>query len=230
MKFLEAIANMLIVSVLWLVFSLPLVTVVASSAALYHSVRTVIFGRKNGNGIFRDFFDSFKLNLRPGIILSLIMIVAFLFIAEGLWTGYQIFRINIWGMLYAILGIIISLSVCSVILLIPPVLSRFMASPVSVIRLSAYFAMKRPVRNIINIVLFAVLAFATQAFPLVLFISPALFADLIRPSLEVDFEQFIKEHNLSEENEETDSESPEEESESMIDLEEKFRDSDGGKR
>ena len=233
MKFLEAIANMLIVSVLWLVFSLPLVTVVASSAAMYHSVRTVIFGRKNGNGIFRDFFDSFKLNLKPGIILSLIVIVALLFVAEGLWTGYQIFRISIWGMLYMILGVIISLSVASIILIIPPVLSRFTAGPVSIIRLSAYFAMKRPLRNIIRILLFAALAFAAQFFPVALFIVPALFADLIRPALEQDFALFIKENDLAEENgeEEVQEEDPGDDSESVVDLEERFRNnSRGGKQ
>ncbi|MBQ2509542.1 MAG: YesL family protein, partial [Erysipelotrichaceae bacterium] len=85
-KFLEAIANLLIVTFLWFVFSLPILTVVASSAALYHCTVKVIFGEKKGNGVFRDFFDSYKQNLIPGIKLSLIVIIAMLFIAEGLWT------------------------------------------------------------------------------------------------------------------------------------------------
>lgn len=228
MKFLEAVANMLIVSVLWLLFSLPVVTVVASSAALYHTVRTVIFGKGNGSGVFRDFYDSFKLNLRPGIVLSLIVIAALLFVAEGLWTGYQIFRVSVWGMLYAILAVIVSLSAFSVILLVPPVLSRFVAGPVPVIRLSAYFAMKRPLRNLVNILLFVALAFAVQFFPLVLFIAPALFTDLIRPAVEADFEKFIRENGLGEDGEEESPESPKAETESALDLEERFRDQDEG--
>ena len=228
MKFLEAVANMLIVSVLWLLFSLPVVTVVASSAAMYHTVRTIIFGKGNGNGVFRDFFDSFKLNLKPGIILSLITAVSLLFVAEGLWTGYQIFRVSVWGMLYAILAVIVSLSAFSVILLVPPVLSRFVAGPVQIIRLSAYFAMKRPLRNLVSIILFGVFAFAAQFFPYVLFVAPALFADLLRPSLEADFERFIRENGLSGDGEEEEPEEPEAEAESAVDLEERFRDRDGG--
>ena len=55
-KMLETIANMLIVTLLWFAFSLPLVTVIASSAALYHTTNKVIFGPKRGNGVFNDFF------------------------------------------------------------------------------------------------------------------------------------------------------------------------------
>ncbi len=230
MKFLESIANMLIVSFLWLVFSLPVITVVPASAAMYHSVSKVIFGAKGGKGIFKDFFDSFKLNLKSGIILSLIVIVAVLFILEGLWTGYQIFRVSIWGMLYMILGVLVTVSAVSIFLVMPAVLSRFEAGPGSIIRLSAYFAMKRPFRNILNMILFAVLAFAVQTFPLALFIAPALFADLIRPALEIDFDQFIKENHLEEEDsgESPAAEDHMSESESVVDLEERFRDKTGG--
>ena len=43
-KMLETVANMLIVTFLWFVFSLPLLTIVASSAALYQTTVKVIFG------------------------------------------------------------------------------------------------------------------------------------------------------------------------------------------
>ena len=43
-KFLEAIANMLIGTFLWFLFSLPVITVFASGAALYHCTVKGIFG------------------------------------------------------------------------------------------------------------------------------------------------------------------------------------------
>ena len=98
-KMLETLANMLIVSFFWLLFSLPVVTIVASSAALFHTTNKILFGPGRGKGVFKDFYDSFKQNLLPGIKLSLIIIICTAFVAEGLWTGYQIWKISIWGML-----------------------------------------------------------------------------------------------------------------------------------
>ena len=146
-RMLETIANMLIVSFLWLIFSLPVITLVSSSCALYHTTNKIIFGPGRGNGVWKDFFESYKLNLIPGIKLTLLVIVAGLFVAEGLWTGYQIYKINIWGMLYMLLGILVSAVVITTIVYIPPILSRFYASTLSIVRMAAYFALKKPLRS-----------------------------------------------------------------------------------
>ena len=223
-KMLETIANMLIATFLWFLFSLPLVTIIPSSAALYHTINKVVFGPKKGNGVFRDFFDSYKLNLVPGIKLSVITIIALLFVAEGLWTGYQIYKINIAGMLYMILGLVISPVVITTIIYIPPVLSRFAAPVLSIIRMAVYFAMKKPLRSILYFVLLVFMALAIEAFPLALVIVPALYTDLIRTYLEKDFSKFIEENDLEsiEVEEIVEEEDKEEEEESSADLEEKF--------
>ncbi|MBP5153020.1 MAG: DUF624 domain-containing protein, partial [Lachnospiraceae bacterium] len=63
-------------SFFWIIFSLPIITVVPSTAALYHTTHKVIFGPGHGNGVFKCFFDSFKENIKKGLILSIIIIVA----------------------------------------------------------------------------------------------------------------------------------------------------------
>ena len=221
-KMLETIANMLIATFLWFVFSLPVLTVVASSSALYHTMTKVVFGPKRGNGVFRDFFDSYKLNLVPGIKLFFIILIAGLFVAEGLWTGNQIYKLNIWGMLYMILGLLISAVVITTVIYIPPVLSRFVAPILSIIRLSVYFAMKKPFRNLFYLLLFLFLVYAIYAFPLALVIVPALFADLVRTYLEKDLQQFIKDNDLEEMNLIEKEEEEEVEEESIIDLEKRI--------
>ncbi len=230
-KFLEAIANLLIVTFLWFVFSLPILTFIASSAALYHCTVKVIFGEKKGNGVFRDFFDSYKQNLIPGIKLSLIVIVAMLFVAEGLWTGYQIWRINIWGMLYLILGIVISSIVIAAIVYIPPVLSRFDAPVLSVIRIAVYFAMKKPFRSIFYLLLLGLLVLSIYAFPLAIVIVPGVYADLVRTYLERDLQKFIEENGLEEDEQAEKEDVPEEEAEeSSVDLDKRFAEKKGKKK
>lgn len=229
--FLEAIANLLIATFLWFVFSLPILTFVASSAALYHCTVKVIFGEKKGNGVFRDFFDSYRQNLIPGIKLSLIVIVAMLFVAEGLWTGYQIWRINIWGMLYLILGIVISSIVIAAIVYIPPVLSRFDAPVLSVIRIAVYFAMKKPFRSIFYLLLLGLLVLSIYAFPLAIVIVPGVYADLVRTYLERDLQKFIEENGLEEDEQAEKEDAPEEETEeSSVDLDKRFAEKKGKKK
>ena len=210
-KMLETVANMLIVSFLWFAFSLPLVTIVAASSALYHTTNKIIFGSGRGNGVFKDFFESYKRNLIPGIKLSLICIVAGLFVAEGLWTGYQIWRWNIWGMLYMMLGILVSSVVIMALVNIPPVLSRFDAPVISIIRMAVYFGMRRPLRSLINVILFVLMLVAIESFPLAIVIIPALYTDLIRPSMERDLKIFIEENNLEEVEEKIEEEKEDEE-------------------
>ena len=223
---------MLIGTFLWFLFSLLVVTVVASSAALYHCTVKVIFGEKKGNGVFRDFFDSYRSNLVPGIKLSLIALIALLFVAEGLWTGYQIWRINIWGLLYLILGIVISSVVICTLIYIPPVLSRFEAPVLSIIRLAVWFAMKKPLRSIFYLFLLGALILGIQAFPLAIVIVPGVYADLIRTYLEKDLQKFIEENGLAQDGPEEDEETlPEEEAdESSIDLDRRFAEKEGKRK
>ncbi|MBR2545706.1 MAG: YesL family protein [Erysipelotrichaceae bacterium] len=195
-KLLETIANMIIVSLLWLLFSMPVITVVASCSALYHTVNKIIFGPGRGNGVFKDFFESYKQNLVPGIKLTLILRVLAFFIFEGLWTGYQFYKISILGMLYFGLGIIITLVVGTMVINIAPVLSRFDAPISSIFRMSIYFAMKHPLRNIFNVLLLIAMFWAVEMLPLALVIVPALYTDLIRAPLEKDMLQIIKDNNL----------------------------------
>ncbi|MBQ1899473.1 MAG: YesL family protein [Erysipelotrichaceae bacterium] len=219
-KMLETIANMLIASFLWFVFSLPVLTIVPASAALYHTTDRIIFGPGKGNGVFKDFFDSFKLNLIQGIKLDLLVIAAFLFLAEGLWTGIQIYRLSIWGTLYLVLGILIAVVLITTIVYIPPVLSRFDAPVSSILRLAVYFALRKPLRSLFYLVLFVFLCIAILSFPLALVIVPGLYADLVRTYLEKDLKAFIEENGLEEEKQDEQEEEEEEEEDlSMADLE-----------
>ena len=155
------------------------------------------------------FDKAYKENLIIGIKLNLLIILMVLITAEGLWTGYQIWRINIWGMLYMMLGIIIAFVVITAIVHIPPVLSYFEAPVSSVIRMAVYFAIRKPLRSILFTLLFVLMLYFIEAFPLALLIVPALYGDLIRAPLNRDFMIFAKENNLETDNSEEISEEEE---------------------
>lgn len=62
MRFLVALFDLIALSVLWIVFSLPVFTMGAASAALYHAVYHHV--RKGEDYIWSSFFDAFKANFK----------------------------------------------------------------------------------------------------------------------------------------------------------------------
>lgn len=70
---LDSIVDVIYVSILWLVFSIPIVTIGASTTALYYTVTKVI--RHNRGYIFREFWRGFKSNFKQSTIIWLIYLL-----------------------------------------------------------------------------------------------------------------------------------------------------------
>ena len=80
---LNKAADMVILSVLWCICSLPVLTIGAASAALYHTSIRVL--RQNRGYAFATFRDSFKENLRQTLPFTALLL--FLYALFGV-TGY----------------------------------------------------------------------------------------------------------------------------------------------
>ena len=79
---MNKLSNLIIISSLSFVFSLPVITFGASKAALYYSVHKCL--RRGSDTPAKDFMTSFKSNLGQGIALSLIYIA---------YTAFSVFDI-----------------------------------------------------------------------------------------------------------------------------------------
>ena len=73
MKVLGKIFDIGYLSIVFIIFSLPVVTIGASLTALYYAVVKVI--RRDRGYVFQEFFRSFKLNFVKATILWLIQAV-----------------------------------------------------------------------------------------------------------------------------------------------------------
>ncbi|NLT11716.1 MAG: YesL family protein [Clostridiaceae bacterium] len=69
----DKLGDMIILSVLWLIFSLPIITIGPASAALYYAV--VRRFRLGYSGTIHDFLRGFRQNLKQGVALTLIFII-----------------------------------------------------------------------------------------------------------------------------------------------------------
>lgn len=76
------VADLLILSCLWIIFSIPIITFGASTAALYYSViKRFRSGREPALSVPRLFWNAFKSNAKQGIALSIIYIIFGAFVA-----------------------------------------------------------------------------------------------------------------------------------------------------
>lgn len=71
-QFLGKIVDATVLNICWLLCSLPVVTIGASTAALYHTLMNDITDEE-GHYI-RSYFQSFRKNLKPGLRLSLVLL------------------------------------------------------------------------------------------------------------------------------------------------------------
>lgn len=197
-KLMVKLANMVIVSFYWVVCCLPLVTILPSCAGLYYATTRVVFREGNGNGVTKAFFEAFKDACKPGILLSVIADGVAVLIYLGIITGLQVWRESLFWAFYLAAGLLIAFLLVSALIFLGPVLSRFSAGAVTVLRLALYFSGRRIFRSILYVFLLAFMVYIIGFFPLLLLIVPALYTDLIHGGVEKSMEEFITSSQLEE--------------------------------
>lgn len=86
-KMLTKISQMVLMSIFWGVASLPIITIGASTTAMFSSFYKIFRG-ENGS-LFSDFFTAFKENFKKSTIIWLIMLVAGGILAADFWVLAQ---------------------------------------------------------------------------------------------------------------------------------------------
>ena len=137
---LTAIIDIVWLGLLWLVCSLPLLTLGAASSALYHSMVKCV--RHEFGSATRTFFASFRQNLRQGLLLWLICMGA---LTLGLADIYAFSRMGVRpGDFLYIFSRLLLLPVPALFPWIFAFLSRFHNSVSGTLRFAVYLAGRHP--------------------------------------------------------------------------------------
>lgn len=72
-QFLDKLSDFMIINIMFILFSLPIVTIVPSAAAMYYTLTKL--HNQEIDSIFLCFFRSFKQNLKQGIFTGIILII-----------------------------------------------------------------------------------------------------------------------------------------------------------
>lgn len=77
-------------NLLWILFSLPLITAGASTAALYDTVHKTL--REERGYVWSNFFGAFKSNFKKATRFWLLLLAVFMFLYMDFWITFQLWK------------------------------------------------------------------------------------------------------------------------------------------
>lgn len=186
---LSRLADILILSALWFVSSIPLVTLGASTSALYFTIFKVL--RNDEDTVWKCYWRSFASNFKQSLV-SLPIIVAF-----GYWGLFLIQRLAVGDVLkFGPLLAFIAFSFCTMWLhYILSYIARFTDPIKAVLSKTLVLCISELPRSLILLILFLVFfCFAALLFlyvPIALFIIPVMYVWLASFTLEKVYRKYI---------------------------------------
>lgn len=180
------LADLMVLSGLWLLCCLPVVTIGPSTAALYYGVHKR-FALKSEDNPSSLFFHSFKDNLKQGILLTVIYLVFCGFIAFDIAAAKK----GIGGFTlpegYEMFAYVLILPVAFTVFYIFPYISRFSNTVKNCLANSFLLSAAHFDHTVCLILMNAVTAIACVFFPPAVLVLPALCTLLSSKLIEKDF-------------------------------------------
>lgn len=189
--------NLIAVSVVWLVCSIPLITLGTSTSALYYAVVKSV--RKGFGYPVREFLSYFKKNWKQGIIVSIgYDLLGILVVLQG-WAAYHMPYEKTVLRVYQVVSIWFVFLLIALTIYLFPVFSRFVFGTVDTLKMALFLS----VRHIVSTVIMAVLLIAgilccMKIFALIIII-PGLFMLLISYRMEIIFRKYMEKPEEGEE-------------------------------
>lgn len=184
-------ADVILVSILWLVCSLPIVTIATSTAAFYYALVKGV--RKDRGTPTREFLEFFKNNWKQGVGISLI------YAALGVLTMLNFTAVS--GMdkatvLYSVyrvesLWVILMFGFLTIFLF--PVFSRFEYGCWDTVKTSLFMAIKHTFSSILMFIVLAFVTLTSAKYPILAIILPGLMQILFSMRIEKIFRKYMKE-------------------------------------
>lgn len=194
-SFINAVTDFICLSFLWLLFSLPIVTIGSASSALCYAMRKC-FLEDEGHPL-RLFWQSFRANFKQTILLGLVYIPFLILLVISGFYGYGFYTA---GNLQ--LGILIVIAVFAAIVLIWgcyafPYISRFEDTTRTVIGNCIYLMIRNAIRSVLLLIVLTVSAALIVSVPLGLAFVPAGCALASSFLLEPAFAPYIPKENIA---------------------------------
>lgn len=194
-KFIDCFA----VSLYWIVASLPIFTIGASTTALYYAVQKSI---KNDRGYAaKEFWGAFKSNFKVSTLSWLVMLAgAIVFIVDGsicydLWAGGDAI-----GWLWIFFGVLGVLDLAYALVTLPYI-ARFEDKVRRTLKNGLLIMLRHLMKSLLLVLIFAAFAVAVYFFPIAILFAPTVYMILASNILEKIFRRYMSEEDKATEDE-----------------------------
>lgn len=190
MEWMLKFANMIVISVLWILCCLPVITIGPATIALYYAAAKTI--RYEVGYPTVEFFKCMKENLRQGMAVSIVNIVIFLFCYGIYHFAMNLGLSNSWGKLYYILMWLVAVGTLLTEFYLVAIISRFRVSFLNAVRIAMYFSIKNLKTEIPMLLTLVGAIVVVYVFSPALFFLPGAYAFLMTFSVEKILLAFIE--------------------------------------
>lgn len=171
-SFLGKLWDVILLSFLWLILCIPIVTIGPANTALYYTTVKVI--RRDRGYLFREFFKSFRLNFVRGAALGIMFTVIFVILGFDMLMSYTTTGTGDHGSLLFGVYIAITFIAACISSYAFPILSRFDMTVKQILKLAAFMSVKHLLTTIGMILITAAGVVAVNYFIILIFVAPAL--------------------------------------------------------
>jgi len=86
-RLVTKVSNLFLLNILWIIFSIPIITMGAATSALYYVTLKMV---KNEDGyIIKSFWTAFRQNLKQGIIIEFVLLIGAVILLGDIWYFLQ---------------------------------------------------------------------------------------------------------------------------------------------
>ena len=197
MRALQKIAESLLLSLLWLLFSIPVFTIGAASAALYYTTKKSLIN--NQGYVWSEFWEAFKSNFKQATPIWL------LFLAYYVLSGINFYLFSNYsdgGLNSAIVMLIIMLFFVSTLAFYYfPYIACFESTIKNALKNILYISYSNFQWSILLFILLAVSVIIFLLFPPIICVVPTLYALIANLIIGHIFKKYLTPEQLAEENE-----------------------------
>lgn len=193
------VIDCLALSVLWFIFSIPIVTSGAATTALYYTINKVI---RNGRGyVWQEFWHAFRENFKQSTVVWLILLVVGCIMSVDIYIMFQFAKAGEKaGMFYIVFVVLLAFELMWGIYIFPYI-ARFENATKVLLKNTALIAIGNLLKTLLMFAILAVSVFLVYLLPVTLVLIPGLYMLLINMIIEKIFRKYMSKEDIEAEEE-----------------------------
>jgi len=186
---ISKLVDCIFVSLLWIIGCIPIVTIGASTTALYYTVHKVI--HQEHGYIFHEFKHAFISNFKKSTITWLILLCVGAFLGSDAYLTYQLKQQGdkVGNVFYLIL--LLLLLELIVFIFVFPYIARFEDNTKRIFKNAFFLSFGNPIKMIFMLITFALSVYMVYVLPMLIVIAPTLYMLGIEQQMEKIYKKFL---------------------------------------